>query len=150
MKCLLALCVLFFSLSAHAGAPNCTGVTDVTSGNSYYADPSDCIIRVNVPFSFTAFTVYLPDGQDAVFTVQNDADYESDHCEDYGDEEYGPFIVCQPRAIEITSTGYSSTIDSENSKTQAGFYLEGYERRQQAYLEWNGSSNWSFTESDWR
>lgn len=88
MKLLFAVCATFFiSFVACAGSNNCTSVTEVTSGSDYYAQSSDCIIRVSK--STNEYTrVHLPVSLSGeTFTIQENLNTAALHCEDIGDTE---------------------------------------------------------------
>jgi len=144
---LITLFLLSICSVAYAGAPDCTTVTDVTSGDSYTASASDCIIRVSVAPSHTAFVVNLPEDGDT-FTVQNGAQpYSDDYC-DYDDIDQ--IWICYPRAIEVYSLDRNNTVDGSGSVTDAGMYIQGGgEYRSSDTFTWDGTSNWNTTYDVW-
>lgn len=143
----LMLLVLIPSI-AHAGSPTCTDVTNIST-QSYTADPSDCIIRVNNAFSSTDMVIYLPE-DGGTFTVQNGASYDGDDCENYGTDE-DPFIVCEPQGILVLSLHSGYTVDgSEAGVEDAGQYLQGSPHRSSDTFTFNGDTgNWDTTYDYW-
>lgn len=140
---------LFFGLNAFAGSSTCIDVTNVTTGNTYTASDTDCIIRVNRPFSETDFQIFLPESGDT-FTIQNGADPASDHCENYG-TELDPYWFCNPRALTVFSVdAINNTVDGQQSVTDAGYYLQGDVHRNSYTFTYNsGTSNWDATYGTW-
>lgn len=143
----LLFLALLLSCPAFAGAPECTDVTEVTSGDTYTADPSDCIIRVNVPFSHDSFEVNLPE-DGGTFTVQNGAEYSSDQC-DYDDID--DIYICYPRSITTYSLDrFHNTVDGTGSATATGMYVRGdFQYRTSDTFTWDGSSNWGVAYDVW-
>lgn len=144
---IILISLLFLAQLAWAGAPDCTDVTDVTSGNSYTAAASDCIIRVNLPFSYVSFEVNLPE-DGGTFKVQNGAAYAGDQC-DYNDID--EVWICYPRAITIYSLDrYHNDVDHADSVTENGMYIMGGgEYRTSDTFTWDGSSNWDTAYDVW-
>lgn len=139
---------LFLVPAAQAGAPNCTDVTYVTTGSSYTASPTDCVIRVVRPFSNSSFEVNLPENGDT-FVVQNGAPYTDDQCDNAGTEEE-PVWICYPRSITVYSLDrVHNTVDGANSVTNAGMYLLGEGYRSSDTFVWDAVSNWVMTYDIW-
>lgn len=124
-----------------AGSPTCTTVTNVTTGDSYTADVSDCVIKITRPQSFTSFNLYLPE-TGGTYTVQNGAELNTDYCADYGDEQSGPIIICQPRAITVFSLDSNNTVGNTQSDTMTDMYLQEDPHRASNTYTWNGVNNW--------
>lgn len=142
--------ILFLALlpfKALAGAPSCTDVVHITSGDAYTASASDCIIRINVPFDHAAFEVNLPEDGDT-FTIQNEAAYEGDQC-DY--DEVDQIYICYPRAIEVYSLDrIHHTVDSTGSVTDTGMYVQGESNyRSSDTFTWDDVSNWGANYDVW-
>lgn len=145
---ILALFLSILPLNALAGAPNCTDVTNVTTGDTYTASPSDCIIRVSRPFNSSTFEVNLPEDGDT-FVVQNGAPYTDDECDNAGPEEE-PIYICYPRSITVYSLDrVHNTVDGSGSVTNGGNYLLGDPYRSSDTYTWDSVSNWGASYDVW-
>lgn len=145
---IFSICSTLFHNFAFAGSSSCTDVTELTSGDTYTASDSDCVINVNLPFNNASFVLTLPE-TGGTYTVYNGVSLASDHCEDYGDEESGPEIICQPRAITVR-TEHPTVVDGHQTHfvfgsddfTDAGYYLQDSPFRSLNTFTWDGNSNW--------